>query len=389
MSWQRIEEELQSINERGLLREFRYLESAQMPRVKIRGKDVLLLSSNNYLGLCNDERLKIAAKEAIEHYGVGSGGSRLTTGSYDLHRKLEQAIADFKNTEAAIVFNTGYMANVGVISAIAGKDWIIFSDSLNHASIIDGCRLSGAKTIIYKHVDWRDLENKLKEHRGAPGLIVTDGVFSMDGDIAPVPQLAEMAHRYGMLIMVDDAHATGVLGPQGGGTSEYFGLQGVVDISMGTLSKALAGEGGFVAGRKLLIDYLKNRARSFIFSTAMSPQMVAVSLRAIEIMRQDASARETLMENARWFRQALLQVGFQLPEGITPIIPVIVGDALKTLQFSLKLLEEGIQISAVRPPVVAVGTSRLRITLMATHTREDLDFALEKIRSVGHRLGIV
>ncbi|HPC85027.1 MAG TPA: 8-amino-7-oxononanoate synthase [Smithellaceae bacterium] len=389
MSWQRIEEELRSINEQGLLREFRYLESAQMPRVKIRGKDVLLLSSNNYLGLCNDERLKIAAKEAIDHYGVGSGGSRLTTGSYDLHRKLEQAIADFKNTEAAIVFNTGYMANVGVISAIAGKDWIIFSDSLNHASIIDGCRLSGTKTIIYKHVDLRDLENQLKEHRGAPGLIVTDGVFSMDGDIAPVPQLAEMAHRYGMLIMVDDAHATGVLGHQGGGTSEYFGLQGVVDISMGTLSKSLAGEGGFVAGRKLLIDYLKNRARSFIFSTAMSPQMVAVSLRAIEIMRQDAAARETLMENARWFRQALRQVGFQVPEGITPIIPVIVGDALKTLQFSLKLLEEGIQISAVRPPVVAVGTSRLRITLMANHTRDDLNCALEKIKSVGGKLGVI
>lgn len=389
MSWQRIEEEFRSINECGLLREFRYLESAQMPRVKIRGKDVLLLSSNNYLGLCNDERLKIAAKEAIDNYGVGSGGSRLTTGSYDLHRRLEQAIADFKNTEAAIVFNTGYMANVGVISAIAGKDWIIFSDSLNHASIIDGCRLSGAKTIIYKHVDLRDLETKLEEHRGAPGLIVTDGVFSMDGDIAPVPQLAEMAHRFGMLIMVDDAHATGVLGHQGGGTSEYFGLQGVVDISMGTLSKALAGEGGFVAGRKLLIDYLKNRARSFIFSTAMSPQMVAVSLRAIEIMRKDASARETLMENARWFRQALRQVGFQVPEGITPIIPVIVGDALKTLQCSLKLLEEGIQISAVRPPVVAVGTSRLRITLMANHTRDDLNFALEKIKSVGGKLGVI
>lgn len=388
MSWLRIEEELRSINERGLLREFRYLESAQMPRVKIRGKEVLLLSSNNYLGLCNDERLKIAAKEAIDHYGVGSGGSRLTTGSYNLHRKLEQAIADFKKTEAAIVFNAGYMANVGVISAIAGKDWVIFSDSLNHASIIDGCRLSGAKTVIYRHADPEDLEKNILKHQSMPGLVVTDGVFSMDGDIAPVPELAVVAHRFGKLLMVDDAHATGVLGYQGGGTSEYYGLQGVVDISMGTLSKALAGEGGF-AGRKVLIDYLKNRARSFIFSTAMSPPMAAVSLRAIEIMRQNAPARETLMENARWFRQALRQVGFQVPEGITPIIPVVVGDALKTLQFSLKLLEEGIQISAVRPPVVAVGTSRLRITLMATHTRGDLDFALEKITSVGHSLGIV
>ncbi len=389
MSWQRIEEELRRIQERGLLREFRYLESAQMPRVKIRGKDVLLLSSNNYLGLCNDERLKSAAKEAVDRYGVGSGGSRLTTGSYDLHRRLEQSIADFKKTEAAMVFNTGYMANVGVVSAIAGRDWTIFSDSLNHASIIDGCRLSGAKTVVYKHADPEDLEQKILENRLEPGLVVTDGVFSMDGDIAPVPELAEIAHRFGLLLMVDDAHATGVLGKQGGGTSEYFGLQAAVDVQMGTLSKSLAGEGGFVAGRKLLIDYLKNKARSFIFSTAVSPQMAAVSLRAIEIMRQDTSARDTLLGNAGWFRQALRQAGFQVPEGITPIIPVIIGDALKTLQFSLKLLEEGIQISAMRPPAVAVGTSRLRITLMATHTRNDLSFALEKIKSVGGSLGVI
>jgi len=288
-----------------------------------------------------------------------------------------------------MVFNTGYMANVGVISAIAGREWVIFSDSLNHASIIDGCRLSGAKTVVYRHADPADLEAKILQHQAAPGLVVTDGVFSMDGDIAPVPELAEVAHRFGLLLMVDDAHATGVLGELGGGTSEYFGLQDAVDIQMGTLSKSLAGEGGFVAGRKLLIDYLKNRARSFIFSTAVSPQMVAVSLRAIEIMRQDASARETLMENAAWFRQALRQAGFQVPEGITPIIPVIIGDALQTLQFSLKLLEEGIQISAVRPPVVAVGTSRLRITLMATHTRKDLTYALETIKSVGSALGVI
>lgn len=389
MSWQRIEEELRTINERGLLREFRYLESAQMPRVKIRGRDVLLLSSNNYLGLCNDERLKIAAIETIDRYGVGSGGSRLTTGSYDLHRRLEQAIADFKRTEAAMVFNTGYMANVGVISALAGKDWIIFSDRLNHASIIDGCRLSGAKTVIYRHADPADLEAKILQHQTVPGLVVTDGVFSMDGDIAPVPEMAEIAHRFGLLLMVDDAHATGVLGAQGGGTSEYFGLQDVVDIQMGTLSKALAGEGGFVAGRKLLIDYLKNKARSFIFSTAISPQMVAVSLRAVEIVKQDTSARKTLQENARWFRQALRQAGFNVPDGITPIIPVIIGDASLTLQLSLKLLEEGIQISAVRPPVVAAGTSRLRITLMATHTREDLNFALETIKAVAGRLGLI
>lgn len=389
MTWERIEEGLKIINDKGLLREFRYLESAQAPHIQIRGRDILLLSSNNYLGLCDDNRLKTAAKEAINKYGVGSGGSRLATGSYDIHCLLEQSIARFKNTEAAIVFNTGYMANVGAISGLADKDWIIFSDSLNHASIIDGCRLSGARTVVYKHVDLEDLEKKLKEHRNAPGLIVTDGVFSMDGDIAPVPQLAEMAHRYGLLLMVDDAHATGVLGSHGGGTSDYFGLKDEIDIQMGTLSKALAGEGAFVAGKKLLVDYLKNRARSFIFSTAISPQMVAVSIRALEIIQNDQASRSTLMENAIWFRNNLKEAGFQVLEGITPIIPVIIGEAAQTLQFSLKLLEEGIQISAVRPPVVAVGTSRLRITLMANHTRDDLTFALEKLKSVGENLGIM
>ena len=389
MTWKRIEDGLRAINERGLLREFRYLESAQAPHVLIRGKDILLLSSNNYLGLCNDDRLKTAAKDAIDQYGVGSGGSRLATGSYDIHRRLEQSIARFKETEAAIVFNTGYMANVGTISGLTDKDWVIFSDSLNHASIVDGCRLSGAKTIVYSHADVQDLERKVKENQGAPGLIVTDGVFSMDGDIAPVPGLADVAHHYGLLLMVDDAHATGVLGSHGGGTSDYFGLQDAVDIQMGTLSKALAGEGGFVAGKQLLIDYLKNSARSFIFSTALSPQMVAVSVRAIEIIQEDKASRILLMENAIWFRAKLKEAGFHVMDGITPIIPVIIGDALQTLHFSLKLLDEGVQISAVRPPVVATGTSRLRITLMATHTRNDLTQAMEKIKLVGGQMGII
>jgi len=269
------------------------------------GRDFILLSSNSYLGLCHDERLRRAAMEAIEKYGVGSGGSRLTTGSYEIHRQLEEAIAALKGTEAALVYNTGYMANVGTISALANREWVIFSDSLNHASIIDGCRLSGAETVVYDHVNTTDLERKIKAHReGRSALIVTDGLFSVDGDIAPLPDIATIAQAHDIMVMVDDAHATGVLGPEGGGTVDHFGLHDAIDIQMGTLSKALAGEGGFVAAKRGLIDYLINRARSFIFSTALSPVTIAVALKALEIIRLEPEARERLLANALWFRNA-------------------------------------------------------------------------------------
>lgn len=380
---------LEEIKTQGLYRELRYLSTAQGPHTIIDGQKVLLMSSNNYLGLCEDIRLKTAAIDAIEEYGVGSGGSRLTTGSYQLHKELEEKIARFKDTEASLVFNTGYMANLGAIAGLADKSWIIFSDELNHASIIDGCRLSNAKVIIYKHSDMKDLHQKIKEFQGKPILIVTDGVFSMDGDIAPLEDIAQIAKKFEALTMVDDAHATGILGPNGGGTVDLFGLKNIIDIQMGTLSKALASEGGFIAGKQHLIDYLINRARTFIFTTALSPATIAVSLAALEIVQHEPENRKKLLENAQWFYKQLFNAGFQTIESRTPIIPIIIGDTEKALQFSKDLLKEGIYIPAIRPPTVHPGTSRLRITLMATHTQHDLKYALEKIIAIGQNLNII
>lgn len=374
---------------RGLYRQLHCLESPQGAHVVMEGGEYIMLSSNSYLGLCNDERLKQAACQAIEKYGVGSGGSRLTTGSYDIHRRLEQAIAAFKGTEAAIVFNTGYMANVGTISALANRQWVILSDSLNHASIVDGCRLSGAETVVYGHGDMIDLQRKARAHRGRPLLIVTDGLFSVDGDIAPLPEIVAIAKENKALVMVDDAHATGVLGPHGGGTADYFGLGDDIDIQMGTLSKALASEGGFVAGKQVLIDFLVNRARSFIFSTALAPSAMAVSLKALEIIGKEPDRREALLRNADWFRKRLREAGFALTDSATPIIAILIGDPDVAVQFSKKMLEQGIYVTAIRPPTVPPGTSRLRVSMMATHSRADLEMALKHMEAIGRRLGII
>ena len=379
----------QQIKADGLYREMRYLQSSQSKCVRITGEDVLLLSSNSYLGLCADPRLKQAAVDAIEKYGTGSGGSRLTTGSYEIHKRLEEEIAAFKGTEAALVFNTGYMANLGVISAIADKSWVIFSDRLNHASIIDGCRLSGAQTVVYAHGDASDLESQIKRHRGRKGLIVTDGLFSVDGDIAPLPALAEIARKYQLLLMVDDAHATGVLGEKGGGTTDYFNLTDGIDIAMGTFSKALASEGGFIAGSRALIDYLANTARSFIFSTALSPATIAVSLAALDIVKTEPGLRKTLLANAAWFREKLRAAGFAVPDHPTPIIAVVLGSRDVAVEFSTRLMDKRIFVSAIRPPTVPPGTSRLRINLMATHTRDDLSRALACLEDVGRTLGVI
>ena len=385
-----FEKKLEDIKARGLYRRMRYLESPQESHVRMDGRDFILLSSNSYLGLCHDERLRRAAVEAVEKYGVGSGGSRLTTGSYEIHRQLEEAIAAFKGTEAALIFNTGYMANVGTISALADKEWVIFSDGLNHASIIDGCRLSGAETIVYDHVDMADLERKIKtHHRGRPALIVTDGLFSVDGDIAPLPDIVAIAQAHGIMVMVDDAHATGVLGPNGGGTTDLFGLHGAVDIQLGTLSKALAGEGGFVAAKRVLIEYLINRARSFIFSTALSPVTIAVALEALDVIRHEPEARERLLANALWFQDRLRAAGFKVMESRTPIISLVIGEAEAAVLFSGQLYDRGIFVTAIRPPTVAPGTSRLRISIMATHTRADLERALNDIEAVGRALGVL
>ena len=385
----RFSEKLDQIKKNGLYRKMRHLQTPQGPHIKIDGKDYLLLSSNSYLGLCNDARLKQAALDAIEKYGVASGGSRLTTGSYEIHQKLEEEIAAFKGTEAALLFNTGYMANVGTISSLADKSWVIFSDRLNHASIIDGCRLSKAEIVVYDHCDTADLARKVRGYHNRQALIVTDGLFSVDGDVAPLPALVEIAQKNNILLMVDDAHATGVLGLSGGGTADYFGLSDQIDIQMGTLSKALASEGGFIAGKRSLIDYLANTARSFIFSTALSPAMIAVSLKALEIVRTEPQRRETLRANTAWFRAKLRAASFDVPENEAPIISIILGQPDLAVNFSDKLTKRNIFVSAIRPPTVPPGTSRLRISMMATHSRDDLKQALNCIAEIGHKLGVI
>lgn len=380
---------LQEIRDAGLFREFKWLEAPQTPYTVIEGRRVLLLSSNSYLGLCNEPRLKKAAIRAIRQFGVGAGGSRLTTGSYRLHQELESQLAAFKQTPECLVFNTGYMANLGVIAGLADREWVIFCDRLNHASIIDGCRLSGAKLVVYKHCDPTDLEKKLQRYAGRSNLIVTDGVFSMDGDIAPLKEIVVLARQYQALTMVDDAHATGVIGPKGGGSADYFGLTNAVDLQMGTLSKALAGEGGYVAGKKDLLEILRHRARSFIYSTALAPQTIAVALAALDIVKSEPQRRERLLANGIWFRRQLMAAGFETPAGLTPIIPVRIGAAERAVQFSQRLLAAGIYIPAIRPPTVPKGTSRLRISIMATHSREMLQTALNALQSIGRELGLI
>ena len=383
-----IEQKLSNLKKEQLYREINYIDSASDRYVDTRGKKLLMLSSNNYLGLCNDKRLKDAAIKSIGTFGCGSSGSRLTTGSYRLYDDLEKSLAEFKGYESALVYNTGYMANIGVISAIADSEWVIFSDELNHASIIDGCKMSKAKIIIYKHLDTVDLEEKVKLYSGEKNIIITDGVFSMEGDIAPLKEITEIAQKYeNILVMVDDAHGTGVLGERGSGVVEFLGLEGKVDIQIGTLSKALGSEGGFVVGSNRLIEYLKNKSRTFIYTTALSPSSVAVSLEALDIISKQKLERRELLEKTYWFKDVLKNYGFNISDSSTPIIPIIVEQNTKAMEFSKGLLREGLYVQAIRPPTVKV--SRIRVTIMATHTMDDLVFALKKIYKVGKQIGII
>lgn len=363
---------VQAIKKSGLYRENPVYTPIDATHVTEGGRRYLVLSSNNYLGFTHHPAVRQAALEAVQAYGTGSGGARLTSGSHPLFRQMEREIAAFKGTEAALVFNTGYMANLGTISALVGEEDTVFSDALNHASIIDGCRLSGARKVVFAHSDLRDLEAKLQQaSRGKKRLIVVDGVFSMDGDVTPLEGLAELAQRYDALLMVDDAHATGVLGG-GRGTAAHFGLEGAVDIQMGTLSKALGAEGAYVAGRKELIDFLINRARSYIFSTALSPAPVAAALAAVRLLREDASAVRALQENASVMRAALRSQGLRVAEHPTPIIPLVLGTAEAAVRAAARLKERGILLSAIRPPTVAEGQSRLRLAVSAAHVRSEL-----------------
>lgn len=351
------------------------------------GQKYLVLASNNYLGLTFQPEVIQAAQAALVH-GSGSTGARLTTGASSKLQELEQLLASFKKTQAALFYNTGYMANVGVISALADSKDIIFSDELNHASIIDGARLSKARIVVYKHSDMLDLQNKLREfaHNAANSFIVTDGVFSMDGDIANLPELVFLAEKYQACLIVDDAHSVGVLGTTGSGTAEHFHLSGRVPVQIGTLSKSLAGEGGYVAADKVIIDYLINKSRSFIFSTACSPINAAIVHTSLNYLINNPTILNKLRANTQTMRQALLQENLPLLEGNTPIIPIMIGEAALATKFSAQLAEQGILLSAIRPPTVEAGRSRLRLTVTAAHSSDELLQAAQTIGQTYRRL---
>ncbi|WP_162472596.1 8-amino-7-oxononanoate synthase [Thermoanaerobacter kivui] len=387
-----LEKELELLKESSLYRQLPGpLEEFNGSRAIINGQEVLLFSSNNYLGMSHHPRVKAATLEAVERWGTGSGGSRLTTGNFVLHRQLEERIARFKSTEDAIVFSSGYLANLGVISALVGQGDLVLSDELNHASIIDGCRLSRATVKVFRHKDVAHLKDILLAERNSYRrcLIVTDGVFSMDGDIAPLPQLLQLAEEFQSLLMVDDAHATGVLGKRGAGTVEHFGLENKNIIQVGTLSKALGSEGGYVAGNVILIDYLRNRARSFIFSTALSPPIVAAAIAALDVLEEELYLLDQLHANVRQFYKGLKELGFEVLPTESAIIPLMVGESHRTLALSSALAEKGVFVPAIRPPTVPEGTSRLRITVMATHKPEDIQRALEAFLWAGKRVGLI
>lgn len=373
-----LAEELAAKKARHLCREMHEIDSAQAAHVTVGGAEKLLLASNNYLGLVDHPRLKRAAQEAVERYGCGSGGSRLTTGTLPLHTKLEEELASFKGTEAALLFDTGYMANVGILSALGQKGTVFFSDELNHASIIDGCRLSRAKTVVYRHSDMQDLEEKLAAHAHCPGVIVSDAVFSMDGDIADLPRILELARKYHVWSMVDEAHSTGVIGRTGRGICEHFHLREKPDVLMGTLSKALASEGGYVCGSRLLIDYLKNTARSFIFSTSQSPANLAAASAALQLLQEEPGRCARLQENVRVFCAALAEHGVEA-RSETAIVPLVVGEESLAVKIAKDLERQGVLVSAIRYPTVAKGAARLRIALAATHTEEELRSAAARI----------
>lgn len=364
-------EELAQLKEKSLYRKMRILASAQSKYVNIGGKQILMLASNSYLDLADDARVKKAAAEAALHWGAGSGGSRLTTGNTSLHEALEKKLAQFKGTEAALLFNTGYMANVGIISALCDSESVIFSDEYNHASIIDGARLSKARIIVYKHNDMQDLEAKLNSTNYRKGIIVSDAVFSMDGDIVNLPRLVELGTKYHLLTMIDEAHATGVIGATGHGAVEYFGGEYVPDIIMGTLSKSLGAEGGFACADKTIIEYLKNKARSFIFATSQAPAALGAALKALEILEQEPQRTQKLQHNAAYFLDCLHKEGVAA-ESPTAIIPIIIGDKAAALKAADELLADGCLVSAIRYPTVAKGTARLRVALMSSHTEEEL-----------------
>jgi len=366
----------------GLARRLRPIDGAQEPWVTVDGHRALLLCSNNYLGLATHPAVRAAASRAAVEYGAGAGASRLISGSMRLHETLEEQLAHFKGTEAALLFNSGYHANVGAITTLVGAEDVVFSDALNHASIIDGCRLSRARVCVYAHNDVEALDDLLRRTPGRRRLVVTESIFSMDGDTAPLAEICEIAERHGAMVMIDEAHATGAVGPCGAGVVAAAGVQPRVTLQMGTLGKALGTFGAFVAGRRAVIDLLVNTARSFIYTTALPPTVVAAASAAVQIVISNPSLQRRLADNAARLRRGLQQIGLRLPEQSAHIIPVMIGDAATTMRMSERLLAEGVFVQGIRPPTVPPDTGRLRITVMSTHTSDDLSFALSAFRRV-------
>jgi glycine C-acetyltransferase len=375
----------------GVYQRLRILQSASAAESRFDGKEVINLASNNYLGLTTHPKLREAAMEAVKRYGVGSGAVRNISGTMSLHMQLEERIAAFKNVEACVVFQSGFAANAGTVSAILGPEDHIISDELNHASIIDGCRLSKAKIHVFPHKDVTAAAKVLAELEGVNGrkLLISDGVFSMDGDIGPLPGLVEAAERHGAIMMVDDAHSSGVLGKAGRGTIDHFGLHGRVPVQVGTLSKAIGVLGGYVCGSRDLIEFLYHRARPFLFSTSHPPAVAAACLAAFDVLEQEPERIRSLWDNTGYFKQGLAAAGFDTGVSETPITPVMVGEAKMAHALSNGLFEEGVLALGIGFPVVAKGKARVRTIVTATHTREELDRALEAFRKVGRNLGIL
>src|SRR5271154_6882936 len=387
---------LDDLKQRGTYFKLRELEDEQGPVCTYDGKKVINLASNNYLGLCNHPTLREAAIEATKTYGVGSGAVRTIAGTMKIHMELEEKIARFKNVEACVVFQSGFAANAGTVSAVLGKDDFIISDALNHASIIDGARLSRAKILVFRHKDVAHAEEQLASVKDEPGkkLLITDGVFSMDGDIGPLPGLCDAAEKYGAIMMVDDAHASGVLGRNGRGTIDHFKMHGRVDIQVGTLSKAIGALGGYVCGTRDLIDFLYHRARPFLFSTSHPPSVAATCIAAFDVLENEPERMEKLWENTRFWKKELGLLGFNIggrttPASETPITPIIIGDGRLTMDFSRELFKEGVLGTGIAFPTVPEGKARVRTIMTATHTKEELQQALEVLERVGKKMGIL
>jgi len=384
-----LADDLEQLKVQGLYRRLRVLEDEQRAHTTFDGRSVVNLSSNNYLGLTTHPKLRQKALEAIERYGVGTGSVRTIAGTMSLHMELERRLAEFKQTEATVVFQSGFAANAGTVSAILTKEDVIISDELNHASIIDGCRLSRAAIKVFPHRDADAARKILRElPSGQRKLLITDGVFSMDGDLGPLPDLCAVAEEYGAIMMVDDAHASGVFGKNGRGTVDHFGMHGRVDVQVGTLSKAVGALGGYVAGSTAFIEFLHHRARPFLFSTSHPPSVTATCLAAIDVLLEEPQIIDQLWENTRFFKKGLIDLGFNTGASESPITPVIVGDGALAMKLSDRLFQEGVFAQGIAFPTVAKDKARVRTIVTATHTRDELQFALDRFAAVGRELGI-